>query len=96
MALGSTKTTHSKRAGAYSKSGSKMAAKATRAANKGQCKAAVANLVSAAAYAGMKIAEKEGATPRKRKTLGGKAWKRAYKGLNKTYAKVMAKCAHKK
>lgn len=95
MALGSTAKTHTKRRETYARSAKSLAIKASRAANKGACKSAIHHLVSAAAYAGMRVAEGEGAVKRKRKALGGKAIGKAFKGFNKTYAKVISKCAHK-
>ncbi len=95
MALGSTAKTHTKRRATYARSAKSFAVKASRAANKGSCKAAMHNLVNAGIFAGMRVAEGEGSVKRKRKALKGSALTKAFKGFNKTYAKVISKCAHK-
>lgn len=92
MALGSTAKTHTKRAAVHARSAKSHAIKASRAAKKGKCRTAIIELVNAGVQAGMRTAERHGATKHVRKVLGGKGWKKAVKGFNKTFQTVVSHC----
>lgn len=96
MALGSSAKTHAKRAKSHAAWAKTLASQASKAASKGNCAVAVRALTGAALHAGMRTAEQLGTVKRRRKALVGKEFSRAFKGWSKTYAKVVAQCAHKK